>query len=82
MNSNNPKHVEARNMMVQTAIDEINDVKDFNDFYRRSFYIIAKLGHQLIAREEKLFGNEDWSNPECKDELIKKVRKFLVKHIK
>lgn len=60
MNSNNPKYVEARKMMVQDAIDEIIKVQNFNDFYQRSFYQIAKFGLQLDAKKEKLFASDSW----------------------
>ncbi len=50
MNSNNPKYVEARKIMVQDAIDEITAVRDLADFYQHSFYQIAKFGLQLDAR--------------------------------
>ncbi len=82
MNSNNLKYVEARKMMVQDAIDEITNVPNFNDFYLRSFYQIAKFGLQLDAKREKLFTSDNWLNPQCKDELIENIRKFLVKHLK
>ena len=82
MPSNNPKYVEARKMMVQAAIDEISKVQNFNNFYQTFFYQIAKFGLQLDARKEKLFTSDDWSDPQCKDELIENVRKFLVKHLK
>ncbi|KKL24702.1 hypothetical protein LCGC14_2412670, partial [marine sediment metagenome] len=77
-----PKYVEARKMMVQDTIDEIAKVQNFNDFYQTSFYQIAKFGLQLDARKEKLFGSDNWSDPQCKDELIERIRKFLVKHLK
>ncbi len=82
MNNNNPKYVTARKMMVQDAIDEISNVPNFNDFYQSSFYQIAKFGLQLDAKREKLFASNNWSNPQCKDELIEIIRKFLVKHLK
>ena len=82
MPSNNPKYVEARKMMVQAAIDEISKVQNFNDFYQRSFYQIAKFGLQLDARKENLFTSDNWSDPQCKDELIENIRKFLTKHLK
>ena len=82
MNSNNPKYVEARKMMVQDAIDEITNVQNFSDFYQQSFYQIAKFGLQLKAKEEKLFISDNWSDPRCKDELIENVMKFLTKHLK
>ena len=82
MNSNNPKYVEARRMMIQAAIDEIIKVQNFSDFYQTSFYQIAKFGLQLDAKREKLFASNNWSDPRCKDDLIEKMRKFLVSHLK
>ena len=69
-------------MMVQDAIDEITNIQNFNNFYQRGFYQIAKFGLQLDAREENLFASDNWYNPQCKDELIEDIRKFLVKHLK
>ena len=51
MNSNNPKYVETRKMMVQDAIDEIIKVQNFRDFYQTSFIQIAKFGLQLKTRK-------------------------------
>lgn len=68
-------------------IQEIEALEaEFNKTYSheslRAFYQIAKFGLQLKAREEKPFASDNWSNPQCKDELIKKVEKFLVKHLR
>ncbi|KKL49646.1 hypothetical protein LCGC14_2313440 [marine sediment metagenome] len=82
MKSTNPKYVAARKMLVQDAIDELTQVQNFSNFYQRSFYQIAKYGLQLKARGEKLFASDNWSYPQCKDELIEKIRKFLEKHLK
>ena len=68
MPSNNPKYIEARKMMVQSAIDEISKVQNFNNFYQTSFYQIAKFGLQLDARKEKLFASDNWLNLRCKEE--------------
>lgn len=81
MNSINPKHIEARRMMVQGVMEEIINVRNFINFHRRVFHVIAKFGLQQKAKEEKLFLTGNWANPECKDELIEKIRKFLFKHI-
>ncbi len=69
-------------MLVQGTIDEITNVQNFNDFYQRSFYQFTKIGLQLDARKENLFASDHWSNPQCKDELIENIRKFLTKHLK
>ena len=54
----------------------------YSNFYLEIFYVIANLGLQIKAKQEKLFENEDWDNPECRDELIRKVERFLNKYIK
>ncbi len=36
----------------------------------------------MNTRKENLFASDKWSNPQCKDELIDNVRKFLVRHLK
>ncbi len=60
----------------------ICNVPDYNTFYNNTFCVIANLGLQLKAKEEKLFDAEDWSNPQCRDILIERTRKFLIKHIR
>lgn len=72
----------ARWSLIQHAFNEICNVPSYSNFYSNTFYVIAKLGLQLKANEERLFDGDDWYNPECKDELIEKIRKFLIKHIK
>lgn len=73
---------QARNLLVQLALDDICSEDNFNDFYRHVYYVIAKLGLQRKAKEERLFSTDDWSNPQDKDYLIKKLRIFLIIHIK
>ena len=73
---------QARNLLVQMALDEICSKEIFSDFYRHAYYVIAKLGLQRKAKEEELFEGKKWSNPQYKDVLIKKLKMFLIKHIK
>ena len=74
--------VHARKMFIQDALNEIIDVKYHYEFRRRAFCVIAKLGLQMDAKRENLFLFEEWSNPERKEDLIRRIEKFLVKHIK
>ena len=69
-------------MFIQDALDEIIDIKDFSDFRRRVFCVIAKLGLQLDAKHESLFNSEEWSDPERKEDLIRRIERFLVTHIR
>lgn len=73
---------QARWSLIQHALDEICNVPSYSNFRSNTFYVIAKLGLQLKKREEKLFDTDDWHNPKCRDELIKKIREFLIKHIR
>jgi len=73
---------QKRRSFLEQVVDEIRNVPRYNNFYREVFYVIAKFGLQIKAKQEKLFENEDWDNFECRDELIKKVEIFLDKNIK
>ena len=76
------KNEQARKMLVQQALDDVRATPDFSDFYLHAYYVIAKLGLQLKAKEESLFASEEWIISECKDELIKKIEKFLIRHVR
>ncbi len=82
MNAENKKIEQARKLLFQLALDEICSEDEFSDFYRHVYYVIAKLGLQRKATEEDLFNKGDWSNPQCKDDLIKELEEFLIRHIK
>jgi len=36
----------------------------------------------MKAKEEGLLDGNDWYDPDCKDELLEKVKAFLIKYIK
>ncbi len=73
---------QARQFLKQHALSEISDTSDSTRFYTRVYYVIAKYGLQLEAKEEELFSGDEWSNLECKEVLVKKVECFLDKHIR
>ena len=73
---------QAREFLIQHALNEIRDNSDFNTFHRRAFCVITKHGFQLETKEEGLLIGDEWSNPACKDVLVKKVERFLDKHIR
>ena len=82
MNGENEKIDQAKKSLIQQALDDISVVPDYSDFYLHCYHVIAKLGLQLKAREEGLFASEKWSIPECKDELMREIREFLIKRVK
>ena len=73
---------QARQSLIQHAFGEICNVPRYSDFRSNTFCVIAKFGLQLKAKEEKLFKTGDWYAPECKGELLEKVKAFLIKYIK
>lgn len=78
----NKKIEQARNLMVQLALDDICSVENFSEFYLHAYYVIAKLGLQRKTKDENLFNKGDWSNPRCRNYLMKKLENFLIKHIR
>lgn len=82
MSRDKPEFVHARKMLIQDAMEEFIKKKDFRDFSRSAFCVIAKFGLQLDAKQENLFNSEEWSNPERKEDLIRRIEKFLVKNIR
>ncbi|KKM62680.1 hypothetical protein LCGC14_1519250 [marine sediment metagenome] len=66
---------------VQETLNEIIDIKYHYEFRRRVFCVTAKLGLQMDAKQENLFLSEEWSNPERKEVLMRRIEKFLVKYI-
>ena len=79
---NREKINKARQLLIDLALEEICSEKNFPDFCRHAYYVIAKLGLQLKSKEDELFEGEEWSNPRCKDYLIQKLTMFLIRHIK
>jgi len=72
----------ARWSLIQQTFDKVCNVPSYSDFRSNTFCVIAHLGLQMKAKEEGLLDGEDWYNPDCKDELLEKVKAFLIKYIK
>ena len=81
MNIINHTSEQARQFLKQQALNEIYDNFDFTNFYRRTFYIVAKYGLQLKAKEDELFSGDEWRDPTRRDVLIKRMEQFLNKYI-
>jgi hypothetical protein len=76
------KNQQARNLLIQSALDDILSVDNFKDFYLHTYYVIAKLGLHHEAKNEHLFEGKEWSNPRNKNALTEKLKEFLINHIK
>jgi hypothetical protein len=74
-----PKLLQAREELIQYALDKVKNVPVYEDFSTNSFCVIANFGLQLKAKEEALFNNIEWTD---KEETVKKIEIFLRKHIK
>lgn len=81
MNKNSHTNEQARQFLIQQAINEICEISDFTRFYIRTYYIIAKYGLQLKAKEVNLFAGDEWNDSGCRDDLVKRIEKFLKIHI-
>jgi len=74
-----PKLLQAREELLQYALDKVRNVPLYEDFSTNSFCVIANFGLQLEAKEEALFDNIEWTDKEA---TVKKIEVFLRKHIK
>jgi len=75
--------LKARRILIQHAFDEICVETKIDRFQSHTYCTLSKLSLTKKAQEEGLFTpKEDWFNPERRDELLKNVKSFLVKHIR
>jgi len=81
MSSKHYTKEQAREFLRQEALYEICSVSDFNKFYDKIFCVFLKYGLGLTAKEEIFFSGDEWSNPDCRDVLIERIKQFLDKHI-
>lgn len=72
---------QAREFLIQEALNEINENSDFSKFNSDVFCVLAKYGLNLKAEGENFFSGDEWSNPSQRDILIKRVEQFLIKNI-
>ena len=82
MTSNIHTKEQAREFLKNEALKEISDGSDFTLFQTLAFCVIAKYGLQLDAKKEELFSGDEWSNPDSRKILIKKIEQFLDTYIK
>ncbi len=73
---------QARRELIQQTLDKIIETRDFSELKRTTFVVLAHLWLHKMAEEEDLFRLEEWSNPDCRGELLKKIKEFLIGHIR
>jgi len=82
MVSKSEKCEQARRELIQQTLSKILETQDFSELKTTTFVVLAHLWLHIKAEEENLFNAEEWSNPECRDELLKKIKEFLITHIR
>ena len=80
---NNSIHTkeQARAFLKNEALKEITAVSDFSYLHSKDFCVFAKYGLLSTAKQEELLSGGEWSDPDCKDFLLQKIKGFLDKHI-
>jgi len=73
---------QIRKEFVEQLFNEICNVPSYSNFYSNTFNVVVKLGLQLKAKEEQLFETGDWEDLGKRDELLEKIKKFLIKYTK
>ena len=73
---------QARRELIQQNLDKIIETRNFSDLKRTTYVVLAHLWLHKRAEEENLFKAEEWSNSECRDEIIERVKAFLIKYIR
>ena len=71
-----------RAQFTQEILDSIRNAPNYCSFYSHVFNRFAALGLQLKAKKERFFENEDWSNLENRDGLMRKIETFLIENTK
>ncbi len=82
MVSKSYKCEQARRELIQQTLNKICRTRNFSDLRSRTYVVLAHLWLHIKAEEENLFKAEEWSNPKCRDELIKKIKDFLIRYIR
>jgi len=72
----------ARMALIQQTLDKICKVRDIRELKTSTHVILMHLWIHKKAEEESLFEGDEWAHPECRDELLKKIKEFLEKHIR
>lgn len=73
---------QIRKEFFEQLFNEVCNVPSYSNFHSNNFNVVAKLGLQLKAKEERLFENGDWEDLGSRDELLKKIKDFLIKYTK
>ncbi len=82
MNQKSEVVKQARRELIQQILDKICKTRDFSELRTSTYVVLAHLWLHKKAEEENIFKAEEWSHPECRDELIDKIKKFLHRHIR
>lgn len=73
---------QIREDYIQYLYNEACNGPSYNSFKSNVFNVIVKIGLLLNAKRDCLFDNVDWSDPNNRDLLLKRILTFLRKHVK
>ncbi len=66
-----------RAQFTQEILDDIRNAPRYCSFYSYVSNKMVALGLQRKAKETKFFEKEDWSSRENREDLMRKIEKFL-----
>lgn len=72
----------VRKNLIDHVLNDIRNIPNDSNYRSDVYYVIAKLGLQRKAKQEKLFEIGDWDKIECRDAIFERVKDFLVRYIK
>jgi len=76
------KGEQARKFLIDHALNGIINTPTYSNFYTNMYYVIAKLGLQREAKQEELLETIDWNDRKMRNEIIDRIKHFLIKYIK
>lgn len=74
--------IRARKELIQQTLEKICKKKEFNELRVHTRVVLMHLWLHNKAEEEGLLKLPEWNNPENREDILKKIKEFLIKHIK
>ena len=73
---------QARKMLIESVMKEIDVSKNPNEVYLGVLYVVSSCGLHMKAKKEGLFDQELWQDRENIEMVIRRIEEFLWKEIK
>ena len=82
MAQKNEAVLRARKELIQQTFEKICKKKEFSELRIHTRVVLMHLWLHIKAEEEGLLTLPEWDNPENREDILKRVKGFLVTHIK